>query len=212
MTAKAYPLAWPEDWSRTPPHEQESGRQFTHQGEPVTISRAYFLLDDELRQLGAEHIVISTNHKPDDDGVPFESRHRLRDEGVAIYFVRDGKVLAMACDRYTTAAANLRSLGLAINAMRTLDRHGGGTMAQRAFSGFLAITGPSWKKPWRQVFGVDEDWHGDIAALFRIKARQRHPDMGGSDALMAELNAAFAEAKQELGTEESQRLTAKQES
>jgi hypothetical protein len=35
--------------------------------------------------------------------------------------------------------------------------------------------------------------------------------MGGSDALMADLNNAFAEAKRELGFEEPQRLTAKLE-
>ena len=30
------------------------------------------------------------------------------------------------------------------------------------------------------------------------KARQRHPDAGGSDTLMAELNVAYEEARREL--------------
>jgi len=31
------------------------------------------------------------------------------------------------------------------------------------------------------------------------KARTRHPDAGGTDTLMSELNVAYAEAKRELG-------------
>jgi hypothetical protein len=49
------------------------------------------------------------------------------------------------------------------------------------------------------VFGVKADWTGNIAALYREKARNRHPDAGGSDNLMAELNVAYKEARSELG-------------
>jgi hypothetical protein len=70
---------------------------------------------------------------------------------------------------------------------------------EKAFSGFIAIAPPNWKKPWREVFGVKPDWHGDITALYREKARHRHPDVGGADALMAELNNAYQDAKRELG-------------
>ena len=161
-----------------------------------------------MRRLGATNIVVTANYIVDEYGV-VESR--VRDPGVSVYFQHGNKALAMCSDRYTNAASNLRSLGLAVAAMRQLERHGGGAMAERAFNGFLAITGPSWKKPWREVFGVKADWRGDIQSLFKIRARARHPDMGGSDALMAELNVAFGEAKLELGLQEPQRLTAKLE-
>ena len=48
----------------------------------------------------------------------------------------------MACDRFDNAAANMRSLGLAIEAMRQLERHGVGTMMERAFTGFVALPAP----------------------------------------------------------------------
>ena len=51
----------------------------------------------------------------------------------------------MAMDRFTSVAGNLRSLTLAIEAMRQLNRHGGGTMMERAFAGFVAIAPPDWK-------------------------------------------------------------------
>jgi hypothetical protein len=35
--------------------------------------------------------------------------------------------------------------------------------------------------------------------LYREKARHRHPDAGGADTLMAELNVAYEEAQRELG-------------
>ena len=57
----------------------------------------------------------------------------------------------MARDAYKTVAGNMRSLTLAIEAMRQLERHGGSTMMERAFQGFAAIAPPDWKKPWREV-------------------------------------------------------------
>ncbi len=82
--------------------------------------------------------------------------------------------------------------------MRQLERHGGSRMMERAFTSFLAITPPDWKRPWREVFGVKGDWTGDINELYRAKARIRHPDAGGADTLMAELNIAYKEARREL--------------
>ena len=49
------------------------------------------------------------------------------------------------------------------------------------------------------MFGIKADLNGDITGFYREKARNRHPDAGGSDTLMAELNVAYEEARQELG-------------
>lgn len=204
MTAQAYPLQWPEGWPRTPASKQDRGWQFKQQKQDgfgrglVTFAKARDQLYEELRRLGATNVVVSTNHKPDRFGIPTESKRSVGDQGIAVYFMLKKRPLAMACDRYDNAAANMRSLGLAIEAMRQLERHGGGTMMERAFSGFAAIAPPSWKKPWREVFGVKPDWTGDVTALYREKARHRHPDAGGSDTMMAELNVAYEEAKSEL--------------
>ena len=72
-------------------------------------------------------------------------------------------------------------------------------MLEHAFDGFIAIASPDWKKPWREVFGVKADWQGDITKLYLEKALSHHPDAGGADTLMAELNVAYADAKRELG-------------
>jgi hypothetical protein len=214
---QAYPLAWPEGWPRFK-GARDSDRRFaggdTYEGwgdqrryvgrKAPTVYRANRSLKDELARLGAKNIVVSTNLELRQDGEPYSNRRAPADPGVAVYFSHKGKQLVMAQDRFDSVAGNMRSLGLAVEALRQLERHGGGTMMERAFQGFAAITPPSWKKPWREVFGLKDVAPKDIQRdlidkLYRIKARDRHPDTGGSDTLMAELNLAYEEAKAEMG-------------
>lgn len=207
MSEQAYPLQWPAGWPRTPPDRQDRGWQFksTRYQQPgqnwsgvagrglVTFAKARDQLYDELRKLGATNVVVSSNHKPDRYGVPTESKRSVGDEGIAIYFGLKGKPMAMACDRFDNAAANMRSLGLAIDAMRQLERHGGGTMMERAFSGFVALTAPG--KNWWDVLQVKPDATRDVIELnFRRLARDRHPDNGGNHEDMSALNEARAAA------------------
>jgi hypothetical protein len=210
---EAYPLQWPDGWPRTRSDLREDSRyrfktssrrvgENYESGRAVTFDVARKKLCEELDRLGASNVIISTNLPLRADGFPRAdaARARIQDPGVAVYFTLKKKQMVMACDRYDAPSANLRSVGLAIEAMRQLDRHGGGAMLERAFTGFAAIAPPSWKKPWREVFGVKPDWQGDIESLYREKAKHRHPDRGGSDALMAELNVAYKEGKRELKT------------
>lgn len=195
MAAEAYPLQWPEGWPRTPYNRRGPSRFGKNLGFNQITK-----LQSELRLLGVQHVVISSNVPLRQDGLPYstETKRRYDDPGVAVYFTLKGKALSMARDSYHTPWENIRSLILAIDAIRSIERHGGSTMMERAFSGFAAIAPPTWKKPWRQVFGVKPDWRGDITALYREKAKNRHPDAGGSDQLMAELNVAYAEARADL--------------
>lgn len=198
MGAEAFPLQWPEGWPRTPSWKRESDNRFGGKVYGLTMGRARDQLIAELQRMGAGSVVISTNVELRLDGLPYSKQKLLDEPGVAVYFMFKKRPMVMAVDRYTSVAGNMRSLTLAIEAMRQLERHGGGTMMERAFTGFAAIAPPDWKKPWREVFGVTPDWRGDITALYREKAKNRHPDAGGSDQLMAELNVAYAEARADL--------------
>jgi hypothetical protein len=197
---EAYPLAWPLGWPRTRDDDRESDRRFATRASmysvsygSITVARARDQLADELARLGATDIVISTN---------LSGRRLPADPGVAVYFKHKRRALVMAQDRFASVAGNLRSLALAVEAMRQLERHGGGSMMERAFTGFVAIAPPSWKKPWREVFGLKPGdtpaSQEDLTLMFKERAKRRHPDNGGSDTLMAELNVAFREAKEEL--------------
>lgn len=195
----AYPLAWPEGWPRTPAHQRVDGRyQFKKVGgdgwrKPYTFAQARDALFQELGRMHATAVVLSTNYVISNaTGLPRGDRRAPEDVGVAVYFNRKGKPLVMACDRYTRAEENMNSLRLALDAMRQLERHGGGLMAEKAFTGFAALPAPP---KWWEILGVTPTASAaDIQAAYRAKARAAHPDNGGSDAAMASLNAARDDA------------------
>jgi hypothetical protein len=201
----AYPLAWPDGWPRTPAAAQMDGRfnfkkvsYQTGDRRPYTFAQARDALFAELRKMTSGSVVLSTNYQiSPTTGLPRADRRPPADFGVAIYFVRNGKHIAMACDRYTRAEENMNSLRLAIEAMRQLERHGGGLMADRAFTGFAALPPP--KSCW-EILGLQPGASPDaILAAWRDLARRAHPDQGGSDAAMADLNRARDEALKERG-------------
>ena len=198
MSATAYPLQWPEGWSRTIPGYREDSRYRFKSGSrmygenvgPVTFEVARKKLMDELDRLGAQHAVISTNLplRADGQARADAARYRIEDPGVAVYFLLGKRQMVMACDRYDAPSANLRSIGLAIEAMRQLERHGGGAMMERAFAGFAALPAP--KSCW-EILGLAPGASATaVEAAFRQLAMEHHPDRGGSNAKMAEINEA----------------------
>lgn len=197
--AEAFPLSWPEGWPRTQYGGRLSDAKFHGKTYGLSMGRARDQLLAALKLLGAANVVLSTNVALRGDGLPYANARVPQDPGVAVYFTLQKRQLVMARDKYRSVAGNLRSLTLALEAMRQIQNHGGSQMMERAFSGFAALTPPSWKKPWREVFGVKPDWAGDIKALYREKAQHRHPDAGGASTIMAELNVAYDEAKADLG-------------
>lgn len=195
---QAYPLQWPDGWTRTADHRRTNSNKFN-----TSFVRARDQLMNDLRLLGAKSVVISSWLAVKGNGEPYadQARRRLEDPGVAVYFLLKGKQMVLARDVYTTPHDNLRSIGLAIEAMRQLERHGGGTMMERAFSGFQAIAAPGAKKDWKEVLGFRPDQSvslDDIDTAYRMRARRCHPDVGGTENQMVDLNAARDEGRRRL--------------
>jgi hypothetical protein len=188
MTVESYPLHWPAGWPRSTWSQRGKSR---FNGQTVSQIKQ---LQRELRLLGARNVVISSNVPVRQDGLPYAdaAKRRYDDPGVAVYFTLKQKPLAMARDRYWTPWENMRSLVLAIESIRSIERHGGSTMMECAFSGFAALPAP--KSCW-DILGVAAGaTEQEIESNFRVKAKTAHPDLGGSDAAMAELIAARSEA------------------
>lgn len=192
----AYPLTWPAGWPRS------RSRKAWRGGKVWTFARARDGLLSELRLLGAAHVVLSTNYELGTrSNLPLKSG-RVDDKGVAVYFTLKKKQMCMACDAYASAEGNIRSLTLAIGGMRALERHGGGFMMERAFSGFEALPPPSANsaQPKRSCWDILGIKNPAIADVYTVKRSHRnrvlevHPDQGGSDAVMSELNVARDEA------------------
>jgi hypothetical protein len=195
MSEQAYPLSWPHGWPR---HKGSQDSDTRFRGPTYHWDRVYRGLIEEVRRIGGKHVVVSTNQPLRQDGAPYAQQRNIQDVGVAVYFVRNGKPMVMAQDRFWTIMGNMRSLTMAIEGLRQMERHGGAAMMERAFDGFTALPKPSGAD-WWEVLQVDRKaTRSIIEAKFRELARSRHPDRGGSDHAMAELNRARDQALQEV--------------
>lgn len=194
---EAYPLQWPPGWKRTPRHmHQESRRRWGKQEQgkakrPWSFAEARDELFAELDRTEAKNVVLSTNFKLTQYGLPSKNLGAPDDQGVAIYFTLKGRQMVMAQDGHTRAEENLRALALVLRYLRGVEDLGGGTMMERAFTGFEALPAPSAARAWWDVLGVSQHATVDeINAAWREKARKAHSDVGGSDAAMSEINVA----------------------
>lgn len=194
---EAYPLHWPPGWPRTPRHRlQESRRRWGKQEKgkakrPWSFAEARDELFAELERTGAKQVVLSTNFRLTQYGLPSKNLGAPDDQGVAIYFVLKGRQMVMAQDGHTRAEENLRALALVLRYLRGVEDLGGGTMMERAFEGFASLPSPTMTRAWWDVLGVSQ-WAGpdEIRAAWRAKAAAAHPDADGSDAAMSEINVA----------------------
>lgn len=188
MTDRRSPLHWPAGRPRfrnrlTP----QFGTGFSQRRGEFTIADALTALQAELDRLGATQIVLSSNLNLRIDGLPRSGQANPADPGIALYFKLRGKDTVLACDWWVKVQDNIFALAKHIEALRGMDRWGVGTLEQ-AFAGYQALPSP---EQWWTVLGVGmQATRAEIEAAYRAKAREAHPDTGGSDSAMARLNAA----------------------
>lgn len=176
----AFPLAWPQGWPRTAPRDR---RRAPYR---VTFEKAHSDLVRGLELMDPRSApVLSTDIPLRRDGRPYLNWRNPDDPGVAVYFVRNGKQHVIACDAWEHVKDNLRAVGLAVEAMRALERSGASGILDRAFSGFQALAAPEQITPsrsWWVVLGVERDAPIDDCERKARKLMQRyHPDSGTHD-------------------------------
>jgi hypothetical protein len=175
-------LDWPPGWSRTTPYQRRGSRY------RVTYERALSDLFHSLTLLRARDVIVT-----------HDRRSLARpDPGVAVYWsigVTNPRPFTRACDQWLSQAANVRAIGLAVDALRAMQRSGASQVLERAYAGLLVLP-PSIDRRWPEVLGVpgDAPWPM-IQEAYRSLVRRHHPDHGGSDHAMAEINAALVAAK-----------------
>ncbi len=184
MTITAYPLTWPQAFPRSKMREKGAFK--------TTLAGALKNVQDSLRRFAAdsrkklENLVMSSNVTLGES--------RPADPGVAVWFVWDGLSVCIAVDRYLTVEANLQAIHHIIEARRVELRHGTLALVRATFQGFVALPAPAGKE-WWQVLGVAKDAKPEeIKAAYRKLAAEHHPDKGGDQARMAEINKAYEES------------------
>lgn len=187
----ASPLYWPPHFPRTPGHRRERSRF------QQTPGNARQHLIWEIERLGGRNIILSTNTELRRDGLPYASQRRLDDPGVAAWFTLGGVQQCIPCDRWHLIKDNMHAIELSIAALRGLDRWGAKSMVEAAFKGFAALPAPG-VSDWRNVLGNEVADRAAVERRYRELARERHPDHGGSDSMMADLNTARDAALREL--------------
>lgn len=198
---QAYPLAWPVGWPRTLPRNQADARNKWGRGEgrnrrSWTFSEARDELYNELERFGATGLVVSTNFKLTQYGLPSKNFGVPDDQGVAIYFSLQGKPMVMAQDGYTRAEENLRALSLVLKYLRGIEELGGGAMMEKAFEGFAALPPPgsSTAESWWSILQVSPSaTEPEIRTAYRKQAMKIHQN-GGDDQALSALNVARDEA------------------
>ncbi len=200
-TIQAFPLQWPAGWRRTEPDQRERAK-FGNQAKGyvdgqwhgktrLTIAQAIDRVLDELHRMGMsrDDIVISSDLRVRMDGMPVGKQSAPEDTGVAVYWRVGHGTRCMAIDRYDLVQDNLAAIAATLDAMRAIERHGGATILDRAFAGFVALPAPT---AWWQVLEL-KDHHATRAQItdaHRRLAMQHHPDRGGDAERMADINAA----------------------
>lgn len=181
----AYPLQWPHTFPRTTTREKGAFKT-TLPNALGNVQRSLKLFSEDSRRK-LENLVISSN-------VTLGVQPPM-DPGVSVWFIWDGISVCIAVDRYQTVEANLQAIHHIIEARRTELRHGTLALVRATFQGFKALPEHAAGRTCWQILGIPAGSTPDqIQQAYRKLALERHPDRGGSNAAMSELNDAYNHA------------------
>lgn len=183
-----YPLSWPTGRPRT---SFRTSSKF----KVDSFTRVRDELLNELKLMQATGVILSSNLKLRQDGLPLAGQNQPNDPGVAVYFSRKGRQLCFACDQWRKIEENMQAIRHTINALRGIARWGTGDMVDAAFAGFAAL--PAAGRPWHEVLRCDPSSNAEaIRSAYIRQIGQHHPDRGGTHEAAQEVNDAFATAQQ----------------
>jgi hypothetical protein len=196
LNARFVPI---EQWPGTPtPSWRRKNATFR-----ATYIQTLDLLEDELQKLKAKEILIQAYFTRDqlrNDSWP-KTNASPRDVGVILSFDSPKGPLSFPCDNFTAFDDNLRAIGLALQALRAVDRYGV-TKGNEQYKGWAQIAPPSdIPKPgdaavlFEQLSGIAaaDIFHSpdQFQAAYRLAVKKAHPDApGGSNEAFLKLSRA----------------------
>ncbi len=174
---ESYPLQWPIGKPRTsfPARSKFADR---------SIDAATKILQHQIQLLKASNMILSTNLRLRNDGLPYSSQAQPKDQGAAVYFFYKKQTMCFACDRWDRIQDNIYAVAMTIEALRGIERWGSGDMVQQAFAGFAALPAPNsnHKKPWWEVLECALTSSAEaVERNYKHLSRKFHPDRPDGD-------------------------------
>jgi hypothetical protein len=193
----ASPLTWPDGWTRTKSPERS---RFGKWQKPVSIAVATTFVLEELRRMGIGdwNVIISTDLRLRQDGLPYSNQREPDDKGASVWWKDGDEQRVIALDKYDRIADNIYAIGKTIEAMRGIERWGGGEILERTFTGFTALPNPDAQPSWRDVLDYYGDDIDDANTAYKVARAVAHPDKGGDTDRFYLVNQAWEQAEQEL--------------
>lgn len=176
-----YPLSWPAGKPRAK-HREDSrfSRPVSWNNRKHSMSEAVDLIESEVRRMGGIALVISSNVKLKQSGLPYSGQAQPEDTGAAVYFLLKQRPIVFACDKFNRVECNLWSIGKTIEATRSIERWGSASIEQ-SFRGFMAIPERAGGVDPYQILGIGQHCtEDDLRAAYRRLAAKYHPDVPGT--------------------------------
>lgn len=190
------PLAWPAAWPRTTaPRRQHAVVHLSALGyapnRALSPTEAMAQLFRALETMCATTCIVFANVTPDAAG------ELATDPGAAARFELDGQEHVLACDHWDRPADNIAGI---VAMLEMILRQGNGCFGARVQAMMRQATAAPSSLPasgaWHEVLGVPPGAPMQMAeTAYRSRARQFHPDVGGTGHDMVRLNDAIAEAR-----------------
>lgn len=179
-------IDWPTWAERTPPAERERTHKFQ-----VGMGQAINEIEAELEdRLGVDDWRLSTAapHRKK-DGRPYADANP-DDSGAVVRWTMDGEQYAVAADEYADLRDNVRAIGLYIAEKRKMgnrpvktgqDEFATARLPPGDEDDEVIVAGSGQTEAPHEVLDVDPDAPDEVVkAAFRAKAKNVHPDQGGS--------------------------------
>lgn len=210
----AYPLCWPENEERLPSSEVRRAKfsRKNDQGwggsKPLTIAQATKRLNKQISaytkpgkpwRINPDTVIISSNMVLNKDRSIRSGQRDPSDPAVAVYYVLDGDPKCIPMDTYDRVSDNIASIAQCLADMRSLERHGH-RISSKVYNAFTALPTPDQvtKTTWRDVLEYYGHSLEEAKTAYRKKASENHPDRGGDQEKLTQINLAWEQAQEAL--------------
>lgn len=200
LDAKFQPIT---SWPRRPTRPQKSA---TYRAK---YKQTLDLLERELRAVGAKQITIEAFFTPPqirNDGWP-RADARPSQPGVVLHFQTRRGPMIFPSDKFNSWEDNLRAIGLTLEALRAVERHGA-TFDGQQYTGWAALPKSKGDDELRLAASVllkAAEWaertikKESFDRIWKAAVMKAHPDQGGSNERFNEVIAARDLIREKMG-------------